>query len=289
MTTTIQIKTNLFLWLLTGRSSGFFSPALNSGILYETAVDDAAITTARELLRLSDARTDFYVMGALAAAYLSMPLLRGLPDERSLAFVEDIVLLPPTDVTGAELLPTNGTSWPSLDGKPAGASGFTRVTITRDGSDALVTRDDGYSTRVPYQLTGDTLVIPGIADHGINANFTATSWLAGQPIVVRLAPTRYPYADMARSIADSSQTISLMLDEGTMEAFATATDPVRKVGAAAAAIMRRMARAISADQASVSIVVTDTDGELIDVSSNYHLLISGAALLYDGAQLTYTP
>ena len=95
MTSTIQIRTNLFLWLLTGRSEGFFSPALNSGVVYSTTAKDPAVASARSLLRLDDVRSDFYVLGALAAAYLSMPLLRGLPEERGLAFVEDLVQMPP--------------------------------------------------------------------------------------------------------------------------------------------------------------------------------------------------
>jgi hypothetical protein len=288
MTNTIQIRTNLYLWLLTGRSEGFFSPALNSGVNYHTDQVSANVVAARELLKLGDTRTDFYVLGALASAYMSMPLLRDLPDDRGLAFVEDLVLLPPMDVTGATMLPVDGTSWPHLDGRPAGAAGFTAVTILRDGAVALVTRDDGFSARVSYTVAGDILSVDGMAAHGIHSNFSASAWMAGQPIVVRLSPARYPYAEMARKAADSSEVINLLASEGMMEAFATSNDALRKVGAVCAAIMRSAARVVSSDQASVSIVVTDTDGALVAISNDQPLYFEGAALLYGGDGLTYT-
>ena len=84
---TVELKTNLLLWLLSGRSSGFVEPALNTGVNFSAVNVPVDIAKVRELLKLNDERTDMFALGALASLYASIPALRMLPTEQSTAFL----------------------------------------------------------------------------------------------------------------------------------------------------------------------------------------------------------
>ena len=252
----ITTRTNLHLWLLTGRCEDFKNVGLNSGIRYRSGPPPDEVVAARELLKLNNTASDFYVLGALAAVTASAPFLRRLPVDSGLAFSEDLVQLPANEVVGAEVV-SDSASWDTFDGSIAGREGFTELTVTKHGNSVIVRRDSGSSTFEDFSLVGNTLTIPALRNHGVNAKFSVGGWSDGQHFTIKLAQTGYPYDKFAAAAADSSKVAHLMLEEGTMEAFASAVRPIHKVGALACAVMQRMA-AISASADSEFSVEADS-------------------------------
>lgn len=284
---TVITKTNLRLWLLTGRCDGFYNPRLNVGIQYRSSAPPPEVAAARALLKLSDVRSDFYVIGAAAAALSSAPFLRTLPDDSDLLFAEDIANLPAQSVVGATLSDPSATRRHSISGIAAGREGFTKVILTRRGDSVLVARDDGFADFVGYTFNGSRLVVEALQDHGIDAHFDVSSWADGQSITVNVAQTGYPYAIFANDIRDSSVAVGLMLEEGTMEAFASSVNPLHKVGALACAIIRRMARISAAAEGDFEAYLQD--GVVVDTSYALRALtVNWLPLLMDDKPLTYT-
>lgn len=284
---TVITKTNLRLWLLTGRCDGFYNPRLNVGIQYRSSAPPPEVAAARALLKLSDTRSDFYIIGAAAAAMASAPFLRALPDDNNLLFAEDLTGLPPQSVVGATLADPSALRRYSISGNAAGRDGFTKVVITRRGTSALITRDDGFADFAGYTFTGSKLVIDTLYDHGINAHFNVSSWADGQSITVNVAQTGYPYGRFATAIMDSSSAVNLMLEEGTMEAFASSVNPLHKVGALSCAIIRRMARISAGGESDFEAYLQD--GVIVDTSYALRALaVNWLPVLMDDKPLTCT-
>ena len=281
---TIYTKTNLHLWLLTGRCEGFHNAALNSGVRYLSSEPPHEVVVCRELLRLVDSRSDFYVLGALAAAAASAPLLRILPDDSGLAFTEDLMQLPAPSVTGAIVVAPNATSFALFDGNVAGREGFTSVSVTKRGTAVIIETDNGGTRFETFALTGTTLTIPALTDYGISARFTVGGWADGQSFTISMAQTNYPYDQMAAAIADSAIAVQLMLETGTMEAFASSVRPIFKVGALACAIMRRMAVISSAMGSTFSVETTSLPTEEYVLRQ---LSVDWSPIVLDAAPVTY--
>ena len=290
---TIKTKTNLWLWLLTGRASDFLEPALNSGLQYPTARPSADVTAARTLLRLDVTTTDAFVLGALASAYASVPCLRGLPEESQVIFCPSVLSLPAMSYTGATaLLPPDGVSWPHVSNtQRSGLDLAAQFTFTKAGSRVLVTSDTGLSEYGTYSYANGRLDIPLALDLGIRAAFARDTWVDGGAVVVTSPPSRYPFAAMATTIRDSSSALNLMATAGTMTAFASSIDPVRKVGALASAIMLKIFKdTVASLDSSVddSVVVYDSPAAA-DAIADYQLMINWAPIFYGTDPVTYQP
>lgn len=281
----IVTKTNLHLWLLTGRCEGFYNAALNSGIRYLGSAAPSDVVACRKLLKLDDARSDFYVLGALAAATASAPFLRILPDDQGLAFTEDLTHLPPITVTGATAIAGGASSWSHIDGSVAGREGFTTVSVTKNGESVTILKDNGTSIVADFQLSGDVVFVPTLAELGIDARFRVDGWGDGYTFTIRLAQTHYPYDKFATAIADSPAAIQLMLDAGTLEAFASAVRPLHKVGALACAVMRQMAR-ITAPKSDEFIVEIGIPGA--HDYTQRQLTVDWSPILLDNAPVVYS-
>lgn len=239
MKKTIPIRYNMHLWLLTGRSDDFVNPALNSSVSYHTADPPAEVVAARKLLRLDYKASDFYVMGALAAA-LATPTRR-LPVDANSAFLPGMGLPPYLHVVGGTLTALDAHNAPVVRGDVAGMRGFTQVYVRKLSGDRVsITTDSDFSTEVRGKMIGDTLYIPELRDFGIDANIRPTTWAEGSTVTISVPQTNYPAAMLAADIRDDTQAISLMLDTDTLEAFVSTPRPLYKVGALASAIMLRM-------------------------------------------------
>lgn len=234
----IEAKTNLNLWLLTGRADGYVAPHLNTYVTYPTAAPTPAIVEARRFLKLDTRTTDFYVLGAMAAAYASMPALRELPDDNLAVFSRDLLRIPAPYVTGATLIPLDGISWPSVANHPRGVQAFTSVTFRRSGNRAVIESNDGTTSYSDFTTTDKGVIIHKAAELGIRAAFAISGgWQEGATFTVVVPPSRYPYAAFAAELLERGALIRFMSASGTMEAFASSSNPVLRVGALASAIM----------------------------------------------------
>ena len=156
-----------------------------------------------------------------------------------------------------------------MSGRVAGSKGFTRVTFTENGGQVTITTDNGSKETVPYT---STLVntkapnyyhvsIPAAIDYGIDAHFKLANWGAGETFYVVISPTEYHFDDVAEKIRKDSIATGLLSAEGTLQAFGETTNPMKKVGLTALAVIRRMIRAINEDQSGFSVEATyDEDG-----------------------------
>lgn len=284
----ITTRTNLHLWLLTGRYDGFASPALNAGIAYRSSAPPPEVTAARQLLRLDDTRSDFYVLGAMASALASAPFLRRLPEDGCLAFAEDLIALPSVTVNGATPISPDATRFYSISGKQAGRDDFTELRVTRHNEAVIISLDNQITTFAEFIISGNILVVDALRPLGVDARFVVDSWVHGQSFTIKLAQTHYPYDKFAAAIADSFQAVQMMLEEGTMEAFASSVKPIHKVGALVCAIMLRMAKLSAA-------ATSQFTAELIPTSSAYtadgydnQLSIDWLPIFYELSPLTYT-
>ena len=277
----ITTRTNLHLWLLTGRCEDFRNVGLNSGIRYRSSPPPVEVVAARELLRLNDTASDFYVLGAMAAVTASAPFLRGLPADSGLVFSEDLVQLPSVAVVGAAVLPDASSAF---DGSIAGRDGFTELRVTKHGSAVIIQRDSGSSTFEDFSLIGGMLTIPALRNHGVSAKFSVGGWSDGQYFTIKLAQTGYPYDKFAAAVADSSQMAHLMLEEGTMETFASAARPIHKVGALACAVMRRMAAVSASADSEFSV---EADSSQLEEYVLRQLSVDWSPITLDGSPVVY--
>lgn len=250
--TVFPVRSNLHLWLLTGRSSDFFNPSLNMGYSYSVDHTPKSVLQLRSLLRLADTSTDFHALSVLGATRMATAFLRDLPAETDGVFAPDLLRLPGIESTHP-MLPASGYSWPKVDGARAGRDGFTRVLIRYlSAARARIETDAGGAEDSACRATANggvfRLSVDALPSYGIHAIFEVPAWDADTVVAVRLAPTRYPFSVVASRVRDSSDARRLMIEEGMMAAFSETTNPALKVGLAGIAIMRRMQRLINAEQ-----------------------------------------
>lgn len=285
----ITVTINTWLWLLCGRSSGFCSALLNTGLSYGTPQPSDVVRKARTLLCLDDTRTDFHVLAALAAVMDVAQVLRELPEDGSTVFSCFVSHTPEAvTITGAAPLPPTGALWSSIRNTPTRIPAPTVFTVTRESSDRCrVTDDTGASSVAPWNRSGNGVAIPFLKSLGIDSAFAVASWEDGDEFSLAVPPTRYPYAHVAARIADPD-LIRLMLDTGTLETFATTSDPVRKVGALAAAIMLDQYR--SAAQLEVPVLLSATSAATVagTFDADYQLSVDWRGITLDYAPVTYT-
>ena len=130
----VNVKLNNLTWLLTGRSSGFVYPLLNTNVSVPYT-EDARVRAARKLLKLDVKGNDFFTYGALASIYSSLYYMRDLDVEHQAAFVPGV--LPITysskDVyhrLNGSIVYISGTPQKAVDYSPA-----VRYTAKSKGSD----------------------------------------------------------------------------------------------------------------------------------------------------------
>lgn len=271
MSQTILTRANLHLFLLSGRSGGFANPHLNTGVGYSSPPAPDEVVRARALMGISPGQaTDYCALACLAASKISLAFQRGLPPDGDGVFQGGLLSLPPISST-AELIAPTGHSWPSFDGGPAGAAGFSRVTFTEAGGTAAVVTDSGASSTSAYDLSAEDggatyrLAFADAGLYGIRAHFRVASFSEGEAVTVTLSPTRYPFARVAGRIGSDYRCGRLMTAEGTMQAFGETPDPARKVGFAALAVISRMARLSEGSGQPAFEVSRDAGGALSPV------------------------
>jgi hypothetical protein len=254
----IPVRSNLYLWLLTGRSDDFFNEALNTGVNYSISDTPAEVKEARQILHLNNTETDFFVLAALAAVKMSTSFIRTMPHENDAVFVEGFLALPPV-TSSVPLLPSTAHSWPSIDGGKAGQHGFTRLVIRSLGNGkAQLTTDSGIDDSSDYSLADNLdgtfrLAISKAEDYGVRANFKVKAWDLGSEVSIKFSPTRYPFGAVATAARDNSTTRRLMIAEGVMQAFSETSNSATKVGLLSIAVIRRMLRHINEDQVGFSV------------------------------------
>jgi hypothetical protein len=254
----ITVRSNLYLWLLTGRHNDFFNAALNTGIEYSVGDTPAEVRRLRKLLKLDHTETDFFVLAALAAAKMSTAFVRTLPHENDAVFARGILTLPTIEVS-CELLKANDYAWPSISGEIAGSEGFTSVVIEKINDDlARITTDTGKTETVGFSVAANDdgsyrLRVDKSADYGIRAQFLMPSWDVADTITIRFAPTQYPFRKMADIIRADGDARKVMSTEGTLQAFSEVSNSATRVGMLSLAIIRRMLRHINENQSGFSI------------------------------------
>lgn len=284
----VTAKINRLLWLLSGRSSGFTNVALNTGVAYSNAPADKDVVAARELLCLTDTRSDFYALGAMASLYLSFASLRDIGDESSVVFGELLQLQEPL-ITGASLLPSSAKSWPSVRNVAAGRMAPMTFVLSYQNGATKVTPDFGASELMEHQFGQGRLAVPGLARLGIEADFLVDSgtWGEGDTITLTVPLSRYPFKALADMISQRGDMISFMGTEGMIDAFASASTPAQKVGALAVAIVRRIAKTTPALVFEVEPTGPySPENPVIPANA---LLFNGMPLLFNGEPLIFSP
>ncbi len=265
----ISIRANLYLWLLTGRSSGFANAALNTSINYVVQSTPEEVTYARKFLKLDVLQNDFNVLAIYAASLMSKPMLRDMPYSEDAVFTPGLLALPKV-VTSVPMLGFGDDSFGYVDGGIAGAKGFTRVGFTRlSDTAAKVETDNGLtatsSTRLIIMGSGDLrLRIDAAPGYGVFADFLVPQWTNDDTVVIELAPTRYPYVATVAKLRNDRVMVRLLNSEETLAAFESSpANPALQVGMAGLAIIRRMLRWISEEQSgyNVSLVSADDPAE----------------------------
>ena len=260
----IITRTNIFLWLLTGRAGDFANSSLNNNLRYSVKNTPDVVKRTRALLNLHDTRTDFYVLAALAAAEANTSLTRQMLENSDAVFLGGLLQLPPSSST-EPLIPNNSHSWPYIDGVRAGADGFVTLTFSyEDVGTVIINHDAGGKDESSYILValdggGYRLSISKAEEYGVMADFNVTSWGPGATIRVNVSPSKYPYDTFADKIAQNDDAIFIMTSEGTMQAFSESSNPATKVGLLALAIIRRMVKIIDGDQAGFAVTAAVGD------------------------------
>lgn len=285
-----QARTNLTLWLLTGRADKFVSPHLNTFVRYPTLSPSQDIVEARRFLRLDVTTTDFYVLGAMAAAYASMPALRELPDDNLAVFSRNLLQIGAPSVTGATVAPLDGVSWPSLRNRTSGASAWTALTVTRVGDKALITSDSDIDVLSDYRQASTGIVVEKLAEYGIRASFDVTGgWSEGADFTVTVPPSFYPFHAVASGISERGDLLHLMSRCGTMEAFASSTNPVLKVGALSCAVIldsfRNTTLALDAEADAEKFAEVTLASKVF--YENHQLSVNWLPVNYEQAAVTY--
>lgn len=238
MATLIPVRTNMHLWLLTGRSNDFTNQALNSSVRYDTSAPPAEVTALRQLLRLDYKNSDFYVIGA----YLASLMVAGsrLPHAPNTLFASGVLTPLPFYSQGGSLLPMGGSELPGIDGARAGLDGFTAVTVTRSSdTGARITTDNGRTVYDVFSMVGNAVFVSALEQFGIRALLLPDSWVINASMTVVVPQTQYPYELFAGKLYDNNDAVALTSQTGFIDAFASGS-AAHKVGAVAQAIMHRM-------------------------------------------------
>ena len=257
----INIRSNFFLWLLTGRSTGFANAALNTSINYIVNSTPAEVTYARRFLKLDTLGDDFHALSVYAASLMSKAMLREMPRDVAAVFVPGLLALRKI-VASAPMLGRSDHAIAYIDGSVAGTRGFNSLTITRTSdTTAEIQTSNGIRASSQSALTslagGDfRLSVADAPLYGVFADFQVTQWAADDSVSVSLAPTRYPFVDTAERLRKDRAMVLLMNGEGTLAAFESSpANPAMKVGMAGLAIIRRMLKWTAEEQAGYSVSV----------------------------------
>jgi hypothetical protein len=260
----INIRSNFFLWLLTGRSTGFANSALNTSINYVVNSTPAEVTYARRFLKLDTLGDDFNALSVYAASLMSKAMLREMPRDVAAVFVPGLLALRKI-VTSAPMLGRSDHADGYVDGSVAGARGFNSLSITRTSDTAVDIRtSNGIRATSSATLTsldgGDfRLSVAAAPLYGIFADFQVTQWTSDDSVSVSLAPTRYPFVDTAERLRKDRAMVLLMNSEGTLAAFESSpANPAMRVGMAGLAIIRRMLKWTTEEQAGYSVSAHDS-------------------------------
>lgn len=266
MTATIPHRVNLYLWLLTGRSSNFNNPVLNISTPLHVGAVDPVIQELRALLRLHDTNSDVAPLSVMAAIYSSKSMLRDLPPETSAIFTRGVLKLSPV-TSSLPMLPSDGVSWPSVSGEVAGRDGFTVVAFAGlSTTSALITTDAGGSVETEVRQ----LALPGghyrvvfteAGRFGIRAHFDSPALFDnGDTVTVTVSPTHYPWRTIVDKINQTTAALRLMNDEGTLQAFMSTSSAAEKVGFLGLAILRCMLKVVNVEQIGVEITTAKVSG-----------------------------
>jgi hypothetical protein len=228
-----------YLWLLTGRNADFKNANLNTPVRFEVTDERDHIKEARDLLQLRRADTDFYVLGAMAALYSSLPALRGGPSEESVIFSPGTLRIPSPTVDGT-FRPQDSRPISLVhraDDLPAAHT----FRVSRKHSRALIETDNGRRYDAAYRHVDGTVYLDWPAEIPFVAAVRPYNgvWDDGSHFTIHSEPVGYPYAAVARRIKDSGNLIQLMVRYGTLGAFEASQSPIFKVGALVAAVVMR--------------------------------------------------
>ena len=255
----------MILWLLTGRSGDFVSSRLNTGIAYTSDIASEELNEMRQLLNLHKTSTDFYVVGAMAAALYSTPPGSRISDDYLTLFQGGGLILqsPTCDV---DLLPSSAKVWPNIDSAGAGLLGVTQLTVTYyDSQHVLITDDNGGSTIQSYTTFDEgaiqRLIIPYLADHGVNAHFDK-AWTNPSTITITFAPQVFLYKSLAETIQKNTTAVTVMNRVGLLEGFMNARRAYDKVGFAALAIILSASKSAQDDHLVVTVNGEDATVDL---------------------------
>lgn len=228
---------NRHLWLLTGRSDNFVTPALNTRIRYGDALPSEEVVAARKLLHLDETATDYYVIGAMAALTAFRPLA-GV--DTSTLFLPRTLQVGAPSISGGDLRPA-GPQNPSMLHRPSKLP-VARTWYVTWKSDTLarITTDTGYDRTVVYRLAAGVVYIDWPEEIGFHAAFAPAGgvWIDGSQVIIRTEPSGYPYPAVAKEIRQVPELVRLMSEQGTLSAFHSAQSSLQKVGALAAAVVQ---------------------------------------------------
>jgi hypothetical protein len=261
---TVNVKLNNLVWMLTGRSSGFAYPLLNTFISVPP-VADSRVQRARELLKLDVVGNDFFVYGALASIYSSLYYMRTLDTEQQASFIPGVIPFQyrSADVyarvdgevvysAGVPVVIPNSNAWTflpyynttdlsTLSNPINWDEPHDALRLQLDGDTVTVTKywlgAQGASTEVTVVSSSDVIQVDALEFAGLRAAFDKSS---GDETWINTPPTIYPYGLVRARIAQNIEMIDLMLEMGTVGAFHEASNDALAVGALAAAIVRRM-------------------------------------------------
>lgn len=274
----VNVKLNNLIWLLTGRSSGFAYPLLNTNISVPYA-QDTRVRAARRMLKLDVRGIDFFVYGALASVYSSLYYVRDLDVEHQAAFVPGVIPLTSRSADvyhrddgdivyqgNAPYVVTESNAWDMLPFFDARTVSVVKNPINwfnpHDSLRLSYSAENNQLTATKYWLNvaGERVTVyakPVLSNIAVDmmefAGLKAQFSMVGTSTRISTPPALYPYELLRDLIRDDSELIELMLDMGTAEAFHEATSPITAVGALATSIIRRS----KADAPSYEVTVSD--------------------------------
>lgn len=289
----VDVKLNNLIWLLTGRSSGFIYPLLNTNVTIPV-VDDKRVRQARKLLRLDVKGTDFFVYGALASIYSSLYYARYLDVEHQAAFVPGVIPVTYSGKhvyqlsSGGELIYSNGVPQPVQYSNEWSILPYydeNSLSVVRNIFDLTEPYDairlesaTNGTTATKYWLgtSGGSIFVPGGPDEdgslaidltgfaGLRARFDRTN--KGPVTFVSAPPVHYPYDAIRSSVTDETNMISLMTDMGTLPAFHEATSSATSIGALAAAIVLKAREYGTGPSYEVEMITNQTPGVPVELN-----------------------
>jgi len=183
-------------------------------------------------------------------------------------FLGGLLQLPASGISSGisvTMLPRDKYSWPSINGARAGADGFTALNFAyASPNEITITNDAGGEETSTYALVpidggAYRLSIDKSDEYGVVADFSVDSWGPGSFIQVMVSPSRYPYAQFAKEIAENADAVSILTTEGTMQAFSESSNPATRVGLLALAIIRRMVKMVNEEQAGFLVEIGVSD------------------------------